>query len=224
MQELIKVATNAEGKKVVSARELHQFLEVKTEFKDWMPRMLEYGFEEGKDFSSFLSESTGGRPSKEFALILDCAKEISMVQRSEKGKEARLYFIECEKQLQAPKQLTILEIIKIAETAELARLEAVERALLSEKTVAILTHVNKTYTSTEIGKELGFKSANELNKKLHDLGIQYKQNETWILYSKYSNLAYVDIKQEVLDSGRVVYHRKWTQIGREFLIKLLKNN
>jgi phage antirepressor YoqD-like protein len=83
--------------------------------------------------------------------------------------------------------------------------------------------VNKTYTSTEISKELGFKSANELNKKLHDLGIQYKQNETWILYSKYSNLAYVDIKQEVLDSGRVVYHRKWTQIGREFLVKLFNN-
>ena len=224
MQELIKVATNAEGKKVVSARELHQFLEVKTEFKDWMPRMLEYGFEEGKDFSSFLSESTGGRPSKEFALTLDTAKEVSMIQRSDKGREARLYFIECEKQLQSTKQLTTLEILEIATKAELARLEAVERALLSEKTVAILTHVNKTYTSSEIGKELGFKSANELNKKLHDLGIQYKQNETWILYSKYSNLAYVDIKQEVLDSGRVVYHRKWTQIGREFLIKLLKNN
>lgn len=62
-----------------------------------------------------------------------------------------------------------------------------------------------------------------MNKKLHDLGVQYKQNDTWILYSKYSGLAYVDIKQEVLDSGRVVYHRRWTQIGREFLIKLLKN-
>jgi len=67
------------------------------------------------------------------------------------------------------------------------------------------------------------KSASELNKTLHDLGIQYKQNETWVLYSKYSDLAYVDIKQEVLDSGKVVYHRKWTQIGREFLVKLFNN-
>lgn len=103
----------------------------------------------------------------------------------------------------------------------LLQLETIERAEKAEKTVAILTHVNKTYTSTEIAKELGFKSANEMNKKLHDLGIQYKQNDTWILYSKYSGLAYVDIKQEVLDSGKVVYHRRWTQIGREFLINFL---
>ena len=225
MQELIKVATNAEGKKVVSARELHQFLEVKTEAILWAKRMFEYGFTENTDYSVIKSENPVNQQVTiaDFALTLDCAKEISMVQRSEKGKEARLYFIECEKQLQSTKQLTTLEILEIATKAELARLEAVERALLSEKTVAILTHVNKTYTSSEIGKELGFKSANELNKKLHDLGIQYKQNETWVLYSKYSNLAYVDIKQEVLDSGRVVYHRRWTQIGRDFLIKLLNN-
>lgn len=113
-----------------------------------------------------------------------------------------------------PKEFTTKELL-------LLQLETIERAEKAEKTVAILTHVNKTYTSTEIAKELGFKSANEMNKKLHDLGVQYKQNDTWILYSKYSGLAYVDIKQEVLDSGKVVYHRRWTQIGREFLINFL---
>ena len=69
MEELIKI-TEKNGQQVVSARELHNFLEVATDFKDWMPRMLEYGFEEGKDFSSFLSESTRGRPSKEYAITL----------------------------------------------------------------------------------------------------------------------------------------------------------
>jgi phage antirepressor YoqD-like protein len=67
------------------------------------------------------------------------------------------------------------------------------------------------------------KSANELNSKLHDLGIQYKQNNTWVLYSKYSSSAYIQIKQQVLDTGKVVYFRKWSGLGREFLIKLFNN-
>lgn len=91
----------------------------------------------------------------------------------------------------------------------------------AETTVAILSHVNKTYTSTELGKELGFKSAIALNKRLHELGIQYPQNGTWVLYSKYADLGYDQIKQEVLDTGKVVYHRRFTQRGREFIIKLL---
>ena len=97
MEELIKVTTQSNGNQVVSARHLHSFLEVATDFKDWMPRMLEYGFEEGKDFSTFLSESTGGRPSKEYIISLDTAKEISMIQRTDKGRQARKYFIECER-------------------------------------------------------------------------------------------------------------------------------
>ncbi|ATN94298.1 antirepressor protein [Lysinibacillus phage vB_LspM-01] len=91
----------------------------------------------------------------------------------------------------------------------------------AETTVAVLTHVNKTYTATEIAKELGFKSAIAMNKELHSLGVQYQQNGTWVLYSKYADLGYDQIKQEVLDNGRVVYHRRFTQRGREFLIKLL---
>jgi len=91
-----------------------------------------------------------------------------------------------------------------------------------ERTNHILMHVNKTYTATEIAKELGFKSATALNNDLASKKIQFKQNETWVLYSKYSNKGYVDIKQEVLDNGRVIYHRRWTQIGREFLLMLYK--
>lgn len=89
-----------------------------------------------------------------------------------------------------------------------------------EKTNHILMHVNKTYTATEIAKELGFKSANALNKDLSEKKIQFKQNKTWVFYSKYADKGYVDIKQEVLDTGRVIYHRRFTQIGREFLLKL----
>ena len=93
----------------------------------------------------------------------------------------------------------------------------------AERKNAILSHVNKTYTMTEIAKELGLRSANELNKWLSDMHIQYKVNGTWVMYSDYSDKGYEDIKQEVLDSGRVVYHRKITQIGREFIINLFQS-
>ena len=96
MTDLIK--TTHDGDDIlVSGRELHEFLEVGTDYKDWFPRMVKYGFEENQDFSSILSESTGGRPKRDHAMKLDMAKEISMIQRTEKGKEARQYFILVEK-------------------------------------------------------------------------------------------------------------------------------
>ncbi|WP_418419701.1 BRO family protein [Blautia sp.] len=91
----------------------------------------------------------------------------------------------------------------------------------AERRNAILMHVNKTYTVTEIAKELGLKSAIQLNKILAEKKIQYQVNGTWVMYSKYSNLGYEEIKQEVLDSGRVIYHRRITQLGREFILQLL---
>lgn len=115
MNELIKVTKDEQGNSVVSGRDLHDFLEVKTAYKDWFPRMCEYGFTDGKDFSSILSESTGGRPRVDHAMTLDMAKEISMIQRTERGKQARQYFIDVEKeykkqigqsQFRLPKNLT----------------------------------------------------------------------------------------------------------------------
>lgn len=101
MTDLIKIYTDSEGKQTVSARELHEGLKVKARFNDWILRMIEYGFTEGKDFYSFLSRSSGGRKSKEYAVTLDMAKEICMIQRSDEGKMFREYFIECEKKLNA---------------------------------------------------------------------------------------------------------------------------
>ena len=95
MNELIKID---EQTKAVSARSLYQFLGVSKDFTDWFKYIATYGFEEGKDFSPILGKSTGGRPSVDYALTIDTAKEIAMLQRTEKGKQARQYFIEVEKQ------------------------------------------------------------------------------------------------------------------------------
>lgn len=95
-----------------------------------------------------------------------------------------------------------------------------EGRIKAERKNAILTHVNKTYTMTEIAKELNLKSAIQLNKMLADQKIQYQSNGTWVFYSKYSDLGYEQIKQEVLDNGKVIYHRRITQLGREFILEL----
>lgn len=93
-----------------------------------------------------------------------------------------------------------------------------------ENKINMLTHVNKLYTSTEIAKELGFKSAIEFNRVLEENKIQYKVNGTWVLTAKYANLGYESIKQNVLDSGKVIYDRKFTQEGRDFLIKFFRGD
>lgn len=104
MNELIKITYNND-RPAVSARDLHDFLEVKTAYKDWFPRMCEYGFTEGEDFCSFLSESTGGRPAQDAVLTIDMAKEICMIQRNEKGKQARQYFLQIEKDWNSPEKV-----------------------------------------------------------------------------------------------------------------------
>ena len=108
-----------------------------------------------------------------------------------------------------------IELLTKLKEERAARVEA-------ERKNAILTHVNKTYTMTEIAKELNLKSAMQLNSMLASMNIQYKINGTWVFYSNYSNLGYEEIKQEVLDSGTVVYHRKITQTGREFILDLFE--
>ncbi|MGW8442053.1 phage antirepressor KilAC domain-containing protein [Paenibacillus sp. S33] len=90
----------------------------------------------------------------------------------------------------------------------------------AERTNAILMHVNKTYTAIEIAKELGFKSAIALNHDLGNRKIQFRQNDTWLLYSRFADCGYVEIKQEVLDNGKVIYHRRFTQLGREWHVKI----
>ncbi|UZR98614.1 antA/AntB antirepressor family protein [Chondrinema litorale] len=92
--ELVKIY---EGN-LVNARELHEFLEVKTVFRNWIRRMLEYGFEENLDYFT-ASKKVHRQILKEFYLTLSAAKEISMLQRTDKGREARKYFIRCEEQL-----------------------------------------------------------------------------------------------------------------------------
>lgn len=106
------------GNKAVSARDLHAFLESKQEFANWIKNRIEkYDLVENVDYVVFdksVKNPNGGRPQVEYALTIDAAKELSMVEGNEKGKEARRYFIACEKKLNAPLSPSEL-ILKLAQ-------------------------------------------------------------------------------------------------------------
>lgn len=98
MSELIPIREH-DGEQAVSGRDLHQFLGLGRDYTNWFKQMISYGFIEDQDFTPILAKTSevGGRPKTDHALTLDMAKELSMIQRTEKGKQARQYFIECER-------------------------------------------------------------------------------------------------------------------------------
>ena len=116
---ITKAAINNEEVNAVNARDLWKQLGSRQEFANWIKgRISEYGFEEGRDFLTNLSKSFG-RPSKEYIISLDMAKELAMVENNTKGREIRRYFIKVEKQL------------RNADTVAAALLERLERQLMA---------------------------------------------------------------------------------------------
>lgn len=109
MNQLIKTTTNENGEIIVNGRELHEFLEVKSNYSTWFERMTEYGFVENTDYvllSNFEKQSgSGGHNKIDHAMKLDMAKEISMIQRNEKGKQARQYFLQLERLWNSPEMV-----------------------------------------------------------------------------------------------------------------------
>jgi anti-repressor protein len=125
---IIKIE-NKNNQQLVSARELHNYLENKRQFTDWIKQRIDqYDFIENTDYivTQICETSQSLNPTTEYHLTLDCAKQLAMVENNEKGKSARLYFIEAERKykesLVKPKELSILEILEIATRSEKERL------------------------------------------------------------------------------------------------------
>lgn len=130
MNELIKTITRDDGTIAVSGRELHDFLEVDTPYTQWFDRMIDYGFTENTDFKGLSQKSEkpiGGRPRIDHVMTLDMAKEVAMIQRTDRGKQARQYFIEIDKQ--AHHDMTGLSPATRAAVAATQALAAQERRL-----------------------------------------------------------------------------------------------
>ena len=154
MNEIIRIDYENENP-TVSGRELHAVLGVATQYKDWFPRMCEYGFIEGRDFSSFLSESTGGRPSTDHALSIPMAKELCMLQRNEQGKKFRQYFISVEDAWNSPDKVM-----------ERALQIAHRRALEAERRIFALAEENETL-EVALNTSLRFYTVAKYNKAFH---------------------------------------------------------
>jgi len=147
--ELIKIYRG----KLVNARELWEFLEVNTKFSTWMQRVLEFGFEEGKEFFPFLGKtsSSGGRPQKEYYLTIGMAKEIAMFQRNEKGKEARKYFIKCEEKLiQLAQDKRFSAFMKLESTKEKFKDTLLGKGLTEENYIEIDTEGKRVFMNGEV--------------------------------------------------------------------------
>ena len=115
----------------------------------------------------------------------------------------------------------LISILKELKKEKALKAQAQKEKQIAEDKRDLLIHQKKLYTSTELAKELGLNSAKKLNDILHQKGIQYKVNGTWVLYSEYSDLGYTSIKQKEFPN-RVVYDRKWTGKGRAFILDLLE--
>ncbi|MET3634466.1 phage antirepressor KilAC domain-containing protein [Streptococcus porcorum] len=105
MNGIIKINLNDNHEPVVSGRQLHEALGVQSRYTTWFERMTEYGFVEGQDFLPNLGKSTGGRQAVDHIIKLDMAKEIAMIQRTDKGKQVRQYFIQVEKDFNSPEKI-----------------------------------------------------------------------------------------------------------------------
>ncbi|OHO67084.1 hypothetical protein HMPREF2692_06905 [Corynebacterium sp. HMSC036D03] len=133
MSELIPIQ-DRDGIQAVMGRDLHAFLGIGKDYTTWFKDMTAYGFVAGQDFSPISGNTSpaGGRPRIDHIVSLDMAKEISMIQRTEKGKQARQYFIECERRAKEPAQLSPEELmaraIKVADNT-IKELEAKTREL-----------------------------------------------------------------------------------------------
>ena len=230
MNELLKVEVNENQEQVISGRELHMFLDIGTEYAKWFERMCEYGFREGEDFNSVKIDEVrqeGNRTVKRqlvnHIMKLDMAKELCMLARNEKGKQARHYFLEIERDWNSPEKVMARALNIANNTINNLKLEnSMQKQMIAEfkpvkEYVDTILSSTDTVTVTQIAADYGL-SAKALNKILFEEGLIHNVNKQWILYKKHMNKGYT--KSETIDvkradgSTKVVMNTKWTQKGR----------
>ena len=220
--ELIKITTNESGVNCVSARELHEGLEVKSKFTVWMKnRINKYGFVENEDYMLIneVSKNLEGsriveREQHDYIITVDMAKELCMVENNDLGRKFRKYFIECEKKLQEvqqPKQMSDMEILSRAVLISQEQIKQLT-AELTEKT-EFIDDINDCFTFTQISqfnkqllkdrKDIVLSTAT-LNRVAAELCIPINKIDNPIVYSPYKRVnayprkvwmsAYPDIK------------------------------
>lgn len=253
MYELIKLNYDNSDRPTVSGRELHEALEVNTRYNDWFKRMCEYGFTENIDYIAITQKRVTAQGNEveytNHQLTIDMAKELCMIQRTDKGKECRQYFIKVEEAWNSPEAI-MSRALKLADKhlndakLQIAHLETVvaKQAEEFQLTVAIkdqqiaemkpkasyfdaVMQCKDAIPITIIAKDYGW-SASKLNQFLKKKGVQYNLHGVWLLYQKYSNCGYTVSKPNVYTDSLGVQHTRmhtyWLQKGRLFIYDLLK--
>ena len=216
--ELIKLTKNSQGIETVNARELHAFLEVKTRFNDWIAnRISEFGFTENKDFVSLTENLVSGGKQNVFHISIDMAKELSMLERNDKGKQARLYFIECErmaKSKQVPQSF--------AEALQLAANQAKQLEAQAAK-VNYFDKVCDTtglVNATQVGQKFKM-SAVTLNKNLDGLNVYNRSIKRGRAFQQW----FVDAGNGIMRQTELGYPQPlFTAKGEQWIIEAFTTN
>lgn len=207
MNELITTSNNDQGDIIVSGRELHEFLEVKTAYKDWFPRMVSYGFVENVDFIAIAQKRATAQGNtttfNDHHIKLDMAKEVSMIQRTEKGKQARQYFLQLERMWNSPEmvmkralEFSNRQVIEMKEKLLVQQplVNFAETCMASEKAL-LVREVAKLCCKN--GLMIGEK---KLWQKLREWKIVFAdKNEP---YQEYLNRGYFEISQGVKETSK----------------------
>lgn len=228
MNELLKVEVNENQEQVISGRELHMFLGIETPYTKWFERMLQYGFENGRDYTdknvSVLSEKREREYTQlDHLMKIDMAKELCMLARNEKGKQARHYFLEVERDWNSPEKVMARALNIANNTINNLKLEnSMQKQMIAEfkpvkEYVDTILSSTDTVTVTQIAADYGL-SARALNKILWEEHLIHNVNGQWILYKRWMNKGFT--KSETINvpradgSSKVVMNTKWTQKGR----------
>jgi anti-repressor protein len=205
----------------VDGRELHAFLGNKDHFATWITdRIRQFDFMRDIEFVCFSEDSEKGRPQLHYALSLDMAKQLAMVERNEKGKEARLYFIECEKRLFRPQSHleTAKQLVASLEHAERLQLQLTEQAPMVEAYEDLMDS-DGAISMGRAGKILGI-GEKTVFRRLRDMGILMTGN---IPYQEFAHHFKVIIKSWGKEDSRVPYTQTLvTPKGLDYLRKRLK--
>lgn len=204
----------------ISARELHEALQIKTRFNDWFLRMIAYGFDEGKDFYSKMSKTSivGGRPATDYQISVDMAKEICMIQRTNLGKQYREYFLELEKKWNSPEQV-MARALQYSHQ-KIQQLEVLVNDFQHQQDTFFATDSLRSMSTAS--KEIGVMGRNKLYAFLRKRGIMYYDNGVNVPYQQFVNQGYFRIKERLGRDGRYHPTTMATTKGMDFIRKVLQ--
>jgi anti-repressor protein len=229
MKDKIRII-ETEGRQAASARELHQWLETQDQFAQWAKRMFEYGFTQGTDYEAqteFVEHSNGigGRNRIDYILTIETAKEISMLQRTDKGKEARQYFMECEKQLK--KLFTLPQTFSEALRSLADATEREDAALLKLSSAKKTIEENKpktVFADSVIGSQNSI-LLRDFAKLISDKDFKIGQNRLFLWmrkrgflmrdnkpYQKYVDMGLFEVIERAIGSGVQTFTSTTTKI------------